>query len=156
MQLRKSLTTIGGEKGFTLIELFLVMAIIGILTMVGIGEIVNHRRQAFDRQTIAKAREWLTVATVAVANQELAAIIGATSQGTPPDFPNVDMNPTIHWSYANAGGDVWQFYLASANGNTAFYFWIPGPGCATNVDGAGLSSDQIFEDPTWRAAPIGL
>jgi len=155
MQLRKSLTTIGGEKGFTLIELFLVMAIIGILTMVGIGEIVNHRRQAFDRQTIAKAREWLTVATVAVANQELAAIIGATSQGRPR------LSQRGHESHDSlvlrqCRGDVWQFYLASANGNTAFYFWIPGPGCAANVDGAGLSSDQIFGILPGAAAPIGL
>ena len=156
MQLRKSLRAFSGDKGFTLIELLLVIAIIGILAAIGIGEFFNNRKQAYDRQAISKAREWMTIATIAVANQELDLIAGDTSFGTPGEFPTLDMNPTIKWSYANAGGDVWQFYLGSAAGKTAFYFWIPGPNCAVNADGSGLPSDQIFENEAWRAAPLIL
>jgi prepilin-type N-terminal cleavage/methylation domain-containing protein len=145
-----------GEKGFTLIELLLVIAILGIVAAIGVGEFFNNRKQAYDRQTIVKAREWMTLATVAVANQELDLIAGGTSFGTPGEFPTLDMNPTIKWSYGIAAGDVWQFYLASAGGKTAYYFWIPGPSCAVNVDGSGLSSDQIFDNEAWRAAPLIL
>lgn len=157
MQLRKSLRAFSGEKGFTLIELLLVIAIMGILAAIGIGEFFNNRKQAYDRQAISKAREWMTVATIAVANQELDSIgLGGTGFGTPLQFPTLDMNPTVKWSYTNAGGDVWQFYLGSAAGKTAFYFWIPGPSCAVNDDGSGFPSDQIFESEAWRAAPLIL
>ena len=156
MQLRKSLITIRGEKGFTLIELLLVVAIMSVLAAIGVGEFIDNRKQAYDRQTIAKAREWMTFATVAVANQELSALASATGPGTPAAFPNLQIPNTTHWTIVNAGGsDVWQFYLANAAGKTGYYFWIPGPGCAATVDGASLPSDQIFDDPAWRTT-VGL
>jgi prepilin-type N-terminal cleavage/methylation domain-containing protein len=157
MQLRKSRITIRGEKGFTLMELLLVICILGILTTIGLGEFIERRKQAYDRQAMAKAREWLTIATVAVANQDLTSITADSGTGSPsePVFSNMDMNPPTRWAYGDAGGDVWQFYVASAAGENAYYFWIPGPACATSVDAAGYLSDQIIENPAWRIT-VGL
>lgn len=155
MQLRKSLITIRGEKGFTLIELLLVMAILGILASIGLGEFIERRKEAYDKQAVAKAREWLTVATVAVANQELTMVGSQSGTGPPaiPVFANMDMNPPIHWAYNVVNpDDVYEFYLASAGGRGAYYFWIPGPGCGVSEFG-GLSSDRIYDDPlggVWR------
>jgi len=63
----------------------------------------------------------MTIATIAVANQELDLIAGGTSSGRPASFPPRHES-TIKWSYGIAAGDVWQFYLGSAAGKTAFYF----------------------------------
>ncbi|HVO83346.1 MAG TPA: type II secretion system protein [Syntrophobacteria bacterium] len=159
MRLRRSLTTIGGQKGFTLLELLLVIAILGVLASIGVGEFINRRKQAYDKQALAKTREWLTVATVAVANQELTSIGSDGGTGPPTHvaaFSQLDMNPPIHWAYNQiAATDVWEFYLASASGETAYYFWIPGPACSTEVDGHGYLSDAIVESTAWRPV-LGL
>jgi len=156
MWLRKSLVTIGGQKGFTLIELVLVIAILGVLASIGLGEFINRRKEAYDKQAMAKAREWLTVATVAVANQELT-MVGNDSGTGPPSvsaFANMDMNPPIHWAWNVAADDVYEFYMGCAGGSTGYYFWIPGPSCGL-TDNGGFMSDRIYDNPTYRAA-IGL
>lgn len=54
------------QSGFTLIELMVVIAIIGILAAIASAQLIQYRQRAFDKSAQTDARNFLTAAVAAI------------------------------------------------------------------------------------------
>ena len=159
MRFKKTQSLNANQQGFTLIEMVLVIGIIAILGSIAVGEYYHRRQVAYDRQAIAVTKNLLTMAATAFANSDNPAEEN-TSVGTyPPGYPELQVNNNIHIEIdkddSSGNGDVWNFYIASEAGSTAYFFWLPGDNCTeTEVNGTG--SDLIAENAAWRGGVFGI
>lgn len=145
------------QRGFTLVELILVIGILAILTTIAIGEFYHNRKKAYDQQAIAITRHLLNLAATSFANSEYPTVSAAiTVGGSPEDYPALKVNPGIYCKIIYDGGnDLYEFYIANLAGTTAFFFWLPGDSCDQNLWN-GAPSDYIVDDPFYRGAELGI
>lgn len=71
----KPLRKKAGQKGFTLIELMIVVAIIGILAAIAIPQFASYRAKAFDKSTISDVRNAKTTMEAAYADNQQYPLI---------------------------------------------------------------------------------
>jgi len=150
------------QKGFTLVELMLVVSILGLLASIAIGEFYYRRKSAFDRQALSVAKNLLTLAATSFANDEVPVDEGLAVGSSPKGYPDLEINVGIH-TYIDRdfdGANAWSFYVANEGGSTAYFFWLPDVGCdLTTVK--GYPSDFLVDnveynedndpDEDWRA-----
>lgn len=162
MSFKKFNPIVSNQRGFTLVELLIVIAIVSILASIGVQAFTLNRSKSYDAQVIAMIKTLLTVSAIdePVDNP---ADPGAASDnpgqggnlgflGEP--FASVELPQNMYYRIindGNGGTDKWQFYLAHPSGTNGYYFWIPGDACSVTDDAAAPPnvSDKIF----WRPDP---
>jgi type IV pilus assembly protein PilA len=147
MRSRMSLFPISNKKGFTLVELLMVIAILGVLASIAIKQVSEERMKANDAQTITLMRNLLTRAETDLPDETNPNQIvnGGTS---PADYPEITLNPgmSLFITYNEDGEGRWDFYLAHEGGKLGFYFWLPSDNCAYDLKPAAAPDPAIPSD----------
>ena len=142
------------QRGFTFVELLMVMGIMGMLAAIAVQQIKFNRENAYDRQAQTVIRTLLTYAAVEEPNppvgEENQSGIGGNL--TIYGYSGAQIPDRVSWQVINDGSDRWQFFFAHPGGVTGFYFWIPGDSYAGDLDddGSGNRSDKLFSDISYR------
>ena len=146
MRCKITLFSISNNKGFTLVELLMVIAILGVLASIAIKMVTEERMKANDAQTISFMRNLLTRAETDLPTTPGATIVNGGT--TPPDYPEVTLNPgmTLLMWYDSDGDARWDFYLAHEGGKLGFYFWLPSDNCPYDLKPAAAPDPAIPSD----------
>lgn len=146
MRRKRTSFSFTNRKGFTLVELLMVIAIIGVLASIAIKTVQEERMKANDAKTIAFMRNLLTRAET-----DLPTILGLTVVNggqSLPDYPEITLNPGMTlWIWYNSDGDFrWDFYLAHEGGKLGYYFWIPSDLCPYDLKPPAAPDPAIPSD----------
>ena len=146
MKLKRAKSPLHSERGFTLVELLMVVGIMGMLAAIAVQQIKFNRENAYDRQAQAMMRNLLTYAAIDVPVGGDSLGQGGNLDGV--GYPEVEIPIKVYWSVDNDANDRWRFYFAHPGGQMGYYFWVPGDAYSGSVDddGSGNRSDKIFSD----------
>jgi prepilin-type N-terminal cleavage/methylation domain-containing protein len=133
-------------RGFTLVELVIVFAIIAVLAGLAVKTFMDNRKKSYDTQALEFMRNLLTAAETDVPTT-FTTYSGAQKLD---DYPQLTMNAGMNLAIDGSDPDHRiRFYLAAEGGDLGFYFWIPGEGCADDTDtvhdGSGHDTEVIAD-----------
>ena len=159
MIFKRTTSAISDQRGFTLLELMMVMGIVGILAAISVQQVKLNRENAMDRQAQTLLRNLLTYAAVdepdPPAGQEDQN--GAGGSLAVYGYPELEISSSIYWKIQNDGQDRWRFWFAHPGGQSGFYFWTPGLSYSLSLDddGDGNRSDKLLSNVSYRT-DVGL
>jgi len=128
------------EKGFTLIELMIVVAIIGILAAIAIPQFSSYRVKAFNSSAQADLRNIMTAEEAAYADTQAYVALSLTSAG-PLNLSTVSL----------PGAKLSKNVKAKVTGVTATDYTAKAKHLNGNKTYTGLASAGITEDTTIAA-----
>ena len=152
MQTRKKLFSISNHQGFTMVELILIIAILGVLSSIALRTLTTEKAKANDTKALSVAKVLLTRVEAEIHEKLPVGSIGITSGGQAvPDYPEVTLSDgmSLNIVHVPLPDDRWEFYVGHVGGALGFYFWVPGDQCSDEVDvtpvavGGPLPSDKI-------------
>jgi len=110
------LNLIKKEKGFTLIELMIVVAIIGILAAIAIPQFSSYRIKAFNSSAQSDLKNFMTAEEAAYADTQGYVDVPGTSTGTPARITVAGMT-----AVGNSKGVGYTINTANSNANYAAF-----------------------------------
>jgi hypothetical protein len=132
----------------------MVMAIIGILSSLGMKVWTENRKKTYDTQCFSLARVLLTRASTELPPDAVAVENYSGGTAVAPHYPDVTLNPGMKLNITHDGDDRWIFSIAHQGGKLGFQFWLPGFNCTVEDDGTAqaVPSDKIVPTSETQAA----
>lgn len=155
MIFKRPKSAVYNQRGFTLVELLIAIAILGILAGLAIQAAFERKADARDAAVITLVKNLLTAVAI---DEPTGVSAGPAFGGTlaPVGLPEFQVPDGVTWKIDNVAAagnqnDMWMFFFAHEAGKRGYYFWIPGDACSATEDsaagdGTGNPSDYIFYD----------
>ncbi len=97
-----------GEKGFTLLELMIVIAIIGVLAAIAVPQFIQYKKRGFNTSAKTDVRNAYTAAQAFFSNSPAATV-------TTADLTNFGFIGTSNVTVAITNGTIASLAMTSAN-----------------------------------------